>query len=79
MLKFSRPKHKAFKRHIWSYDIGNNEVLRDKSQNTDWDSLRDDNLDMFATNISDLVLAIASECIPNKHIAVKPFDPPWIT
>ena len=79
ILKFSKPKLKAFKRHIWSYDIGNYEVLRDKAQNTDWDSLRDDNLDTYATNISNSVLAMASECIPNKHITVKPSDPPWIT
>ena len=50
--------------------IGNYEVLRDKAQNTDWDSLRDDNLDTYATNISNSVLAMASECIPNKHITV---------
>ena len=40
---------------------------------------RDENIDTYATNISNSILAIASECIPNKSITVKPSDPPWIT
>ena len=79
MLKFSKPKVKAFKRHIWSYDKGNYELLRNKARDTDWDSLRDENIDTYATNISNSILTIASECIPNKSITVKPSDPPWIT
>ena len=79
ILKFSKPKVKAFKRHIWSYDKGNYELLRNKARDTDWDSLRDENIDTYATNISNSILTIASECIPNKSITVKPSDPPWIT
>ena len=79
ILKFSKPKVKAFKRHIWSYDKGNYELLRNKARDTDWDSLRDENIDTYATNISNSILAIASERIPNKSITVKPSDPPWIT
>ena len=79
ILKFSKPKIKAFKRHIWSYDKGNYELLRNKARNTDWYSLRDENIDTYATNIRNSILAIASECIPNKCTTVKPSDPPWIT
>ena len=78
-LKFSKPKVRAFKRHIWSYDKGNYELLRNKARDTDWDSLRDENIDTYATNISNSILTIASECIPNKSITVIPSDPPWIT
>ena len=78
ILKFSKPKVKAFKRHIWSYDKGNYELLSNKARDTDWDSLRDENIDTYATNISNSILTIASECIPNKSITVKPSDPPWI-
>ena len=79
ILKFSKPKIKALKRHIWSYDKDNYELLHNKARDTDWDSLRDENIDTYATNISNSILAIASECIPNKCIMVKPSDPPWIT
>ena len=79
ILKFSKPKIKAFKRHICSYDKCNYELLRNKARGTDWDSLRDENKDTYATNISNSILAIASECIPNKSITVKPSDPLWMT
>ena len=79
ILKFSKPKIKAFKRHIWNYDKGNYELLRNKARDTDWDSIRDENRDTYATNISNSIHAIASECITNKCITVKPSDPPWIT
>ena len=65
ILKFSKPKIKAFKRHIWSYDKGNYELLRNKARDTDCDSLRDENIDTYATNISNSIHAIASECIIN--------------
>ena len=63
ILKVFKPKFKAFKRQIWSY---NNGLLRNKSLNTDWDSLKDEHLNTYARNINNSVLKIASECIPNK-------------
>ena len=32
-----------------------------------------------AKNVTDYILAVSKLCIPNKHIKVKPSDPPWIT
>ena len=79
ILKFSKPKLKAFKWQIWSYNNGNYDLLRNKALTTDWESLKDRNIDTYAQNISNSILKIASECIPNKCITVKPSDPPWIT
>ena len=79
ILKFSKRKRKAFKRQIWSYNNGNYDLLRNKALTTDWDSLKDRNIDTYAQNISNSILKIAFECIPNKCITVKPSDPPWIT
>ena len=79
ILKFSKPKVKAFKRHIWNYNNGDYDLLRNKALNIDWDSLKDETIDTYATNISNTILTITSECIPNKCITVKPSDPPWIT
>ena len=79
ILKFFKPKRKAFKRQIWSYNNGNYYLLRNKALTTDWDSIKDRNIDTYAQNISYSILKIASECIPNKCITVKPSDPPWIT
>ena len=79
ILKLSKPKVKAFKRHIWNYNNGDYDLFRNKALNIDWDSLKDENIDTYATNINNTILTITSECIPNKCITVKPSDPPWIT
>ena len=79
ILKLSKPKVKAFKRHIWNYNNGDYDLFRNKALNIDWDSLKDENIDTYATNINNTILTITSECIPNKCITVKPSDPPCIT
>ena len=32
-----------------------------------------------ADNVNTVINSLASECIPNKHVRIKPLDPPWIT
>ena len=48
IFKFSKPKIKTFKRHIWSYDKGNYDILRDKASSIDWGSLQDDDIDIYS-------------------------------
>ncbi|MCG7870185.1 MAG: hypothetical protein JAY74_27935 [Candidatus Thiodiazotropha taylori] len=79
ILKFSKPKFKTFLRHVWYYDRGNFDLLRDKASNLDWESLQDTDINVYADNINTAINSIASECIPNRQIKVKPSDPPWLT
>ena len=81
VLKFSKPKSKAFVRHIWSYENGNYELLREKASAFDWQFLENDDLDIdiYANNINSCILSLAAECIPNKHVRIKPLDPHWLT
>ena len=44
ILKFSKPKVKAFKRHTWNYNNGDYDLLRNKALNIDWDSLKDEKI-----------------------------------
>ena len=78
-FKFSKPKFKTFSRHVWYYEQGNFNLLRDKASLFDWESLRDSDINVYADNINTAINFIANECIPNKHIRVKPSDPPWLT
>lgn len=78
-LKFSKPKKSSFERHIWYYDKGNYNNLRNKVRQTDWNSLQDDDIEIYANNISNQVSKLAAECIPNKLIRIKPSEPSWIT
>ena len=79
ILKFAKPRKSSFERHIWYYDKGNYHNLRNKAREIDWETLRDNDIDIYADNISKCVLGIAAECIPNKSIRIKPSEPPWIT
>ena len=79
ILKFSKPKFKTFLRHVWYYDRGNFNLLREKATTMDWESLQDNDINVYADNINTAINSIASGCFPNKQIKVKPSDPPWLT
>ena len=79
ILKFSKPKSKSFSRHIWDYNNGDYNLLREKASQMDWESLKDDNIDNYVENLKNAIIAITTECVPNRSIKVKPSDPPWLT
>ena len=79
ILKYVKPKTKTFTRRIYSYNKGNFNLLREKATSVDWNSLQDDNIDVYASNIESKITSLARECIPNKNIKVRPYEPPWLT
>ena len=48
---FSKAKSKSFERHIWDYNNGDYELLREKASEYDWNSLYDDNIDIYVEYI----------------------------
>ena len=76
ILKFSKPKSTSFERHIWYYDKGDYNKLRNKARKTDWFSLQDNDIDIYANNISNRVIGLAAECIPNKRSGLNHLNPP---
>ena len=76
---FSKPKAKAFARHIWMYNNGNFGLLREKASSIDWHTLENDDISLYASNLNSTILSLTKECIPNKSIRVRTSDPPWIT
>ena len=79
ILKFSKPKIKSYVRNIWIYDQGDYHQLRMKAIATDWGYLFHNNLNVYASNITNRFISIAKECIPNKTVRIRPSDPPWLT
>ena len=53
--------------------------MREKASTFDWTSLQSDDIDIYATNLNTAITSIASECIPNKHVRIRPLDPPWLS
>ena len=79
ILKFSKPKYKSFERQIWSYDRGDYDLLRGRAALSNWDALKDADIDTYARNVTNHIKEISKQCIPNKTIRVRPLEPPWIT
>ena len=71
ILKFSKQKHKTFTRHIWSYEHGNYNILWEKASSLNWNTCHD----VYANNLNAAITDLASECIPNRVIRIKPSDP----
>ena len=79
ILNFSKPKSKSYQRQTWSYDQGNYNVLRQKASSTDWDTLRDPKVNIHAQNITNHIMSLANECIPNRMTRIRQREPQWLT
>ena len=78
IFKFSKTKTRSFTRRIRRYDQGNYDRLREKAAAIDWDALGDNDIDSYAANLHSTITNLASECIPNKIIRIKPSELSWI-
>ena len=69
------------RRKIWLYNRGNYENFRSNIGNKEWDPLFDNQLsiDEITKNLTDTVLKLAADSIPNRIIAIRNNDLPWIT
>ena len=64
VFKFLKPQKKSIKRHVWKYKDGDYENLKEKFRNSDSESLVNEDIDVYATNVTDHILQMSSECIP---------------
>ena len=46
--------------------------------NTDWETFRNDDIDIYAGNVTYHILNLTKECIPNKTVKIRQSDPPWM-
>ena len=53
--------------------------MHNKTTSFDWDSIMNNDINIYANNMNTTVTAIAKKCIPNRCIKIKPSEPPWIT
>ena len=53
--------------------------MQDRAALSNWDALKDADIDTYARNVTNHIKEISKQCIPNKTIRVRPLEPPWIT
>ena len=73
-----KPKSKSFVRRSWSYDKGNNPLLREMASSIIWENLYDPDVNKHALNLSNQITSLAMECIPNRLTRIRPGEPYWI-
>ena len=79
VLNFNKTKTPIYTRKIFLYNRGNYGAFKDDLQRTDWDFLKDGNVDIYASNFTDKILELTNKHIPNKTIKVRQSDPTWLT
>ena len=78
ILKISKPKLNSYVRNVWIYDQADHQQQRMKAAATDWASLFHNDLNVYASNITNRLMSIAKKCIPNKTVRKRPSDQPWL-
>lgn len=81
LINAEKQKCTVIRRKIWLYNQGNYDLYRTKIQETDWDQIfeNNNNIDKITKTITETILSIASETIPNRIITIRNHDLPWIT
>jgi len=79
VLKFNKPKCNTYKRRIWLYDRGDYGLYNEKLASVDWDTwLNNENTKELTNNVTNKILQVAQETIPNKQVTIRPSDNPWM-
>ena len=78
VFSFTKPHSKTFTREVWLYEQGDFDTLRQRVADFDWDSIKREDVNQYATNFTNILINLAKECIPNKKVRVRPQDLPWI-
>ena len=79
VLNFTKPLTPLYQRKIYLFDRGNHQTISNELALTDWQSLKCDNVDIYAENITERITALTDKHVPNKSIKVRKSDPPWLT
>ena len=79
VLNFRKTVTPVIRRHIWLYDRGDYQTFSQNVIETNWESLKNNDIDIYASNITDKILELAKKNIPNKTVKIRQSDPTWLT
>ena len=78
VLNFHKNVAPDFYRHIMLFDHGDFQSLSRDIRETDWESLKSNNIDIYASNnITNRISELADKYIPNQKIKKRQSDPFW--
>jgi hypothetical protein len=77
LINFNKPNTHTYTRHIWLFDKGNYQQLRELAASTNWHQFKDQSIDIYAHKITEAIIDISKISIPNRNVTIRPNDPPW--
>ena len=78
IFKFSKPKRQSFQRFVWRYEQGNYNLLRQKAASFNWNTLKHQDINVYAKALVDKILEFSKQSIPNKVVTIRPSEPTWM-
>ena len=79
VLNYHKNVAPAFYRHIRLFDRGDYQSLSHDIRETDWESLKINDIDIYASNITNRISELVDKHIPNKKNKIRQSDPSWLT
>ncbi|XP_045161011.1 uncharacterized protein LOC123525918 [Mercenaria mercenaria] len=79
LLNLKKAKFPPFYRHVWIFDKGNYDRLRQITLTFDWASLKHEDIDKYTENIANKIIENAKICIPNRKVLIREGEPSWFT
>ena len=79
VLNFHKTVTPVLRRHIWLYDRDDYQAFSQNIIETNWESLKNNDIDIYASNITDKISELAKKNIPNKTVKIRQSDPTWLT
>ena len=78
VLTFSKPLAPLYKHRIFIYDRGNYQAFSNDLVQTDWQTLKNENINTYADNISKRITTLTNKHVPNRLINARKTDPAWL-
>ena len=77
VFSVQKPCHSSFYRHVWLLDKGDYDKLRRLVADFNWESIMDDDIDTYTSNITSTIIELSKHCIPYKKVCIRDHEPPW--
>ena len=78
VLKFKKHISKVFSHKIWLYENGNYDAFRQTVSNYDWSTVIKEDVNSYANTLTQTLINLSEQYIPNKKVTIRPLDLPWI-
>ena len=78
VLKFKKHLAKAFSRKIWLFENGDYNAFRQAVSDYDWNTIIKEDVNLYANALTQTLINLSEQYIPNKNVTIRPQDLPWI-